>query len=258
MKSLLLALLLALASTTAHAGEWGITPISLVVSQSSRSPVLTVSNAGKTPTRIHVRLVSWSQNAEAKDETVESKDLIYFPRTLNIPPGEDRSVRVGLLKPTQVQKEKSYRLILEEIPNPNTGKGGGASVSIVCNMSLPVYLQPATENVTAAIGQVVLEENSLVVPVTNTGNEHFTIRKVSAIGKGKDGKEVSGCQSSANGWHLLSGVERKHRLQLPESCSTADSYIISVETTDPLTTGPLSKAVLAASKAVHAASIGAK
>lgn len=101
----------------AGAGEFVINPLRVTLDRNSRSSEVVVRNDDSAPLRMQVEGMSWSQDAEGKDRYTAADGLLYFPRTMEIPPGESRIVRVGV-RAAPVTREATYRLFLEELPGP--------------------------------------------------------------------------------------------------------------------------------------------
>src|SRR5450432_1756242 len=97
------------------AGEFTINPLRVNLDRATRSSEITVRNDDTAPLRMQVQAMSWRQDAEGKDQYEVSDDLIYFPRALEILPGESRIIRVGV-KAAPVSREETYRLFIEELP----------------------------------------------------------------------------------------------------------------------------------------------
>ena len=97
------------------AGEFTINPLRVSLDRTARASEVTVRNDDATPLRMQVQAMSWRQDAEGKDQYEVSDDLIFFPRALEIPPGESRIIRVGV-KAAPATREDTYRLFIEELP----------------------------------------------------------------------------------------------------------------------------------------------
>src|SRR4029450_3253313 len=95
-KSILALLALALWSVAVSAGEFTINPLRVSLDRTTPASEVVVRNDDKTPLRMQVEAMTWRQDADGKDQYEPASGLIYFPRTVEIPPGESRIVRVGV------------------------------------------------------------------------------------------------------------------------------------------------------------------
>ena len=83
---------------------------------------------------------AWSQDGGA-DELVETQELLAVPPLVTIPPGERQIVRIGHLATPSPDLEKSFRVIVTELP-PNAGGGSGSALSMRLRLSIPVFVAP--------------------------------------------------------------------------------------------------------------------
>lgn len=223
---LLLALLL-LIPRPAEAGDWRVSPIRLDLGSDARSGVLTVINEGAGRFQAQVKAVLWTQDGEGKDQYVDTTDLVFFPRLMIFDKPEERVVRAGIRFPPGLT-EKSYRLFIEEIPEPR--KSEGASVAIAIKFGVPIFVKPVKEFPKGDVERVELDKGVLRVTVKNSGNVHFVINSIKIKGKGSRGEETFTRELS--GWYLLHGVSRTYTTEIVRDICTATVRYDVEATTD--------------------------
>jgi len=209
------------------AAEWSVMPINLHLSAQAKSQTLTVSNSGKKTLRAQAKTVVWTQK-DGIDVQEETKDLVFYPKIIVVPPGQDRIIRLGLAHPQIPTVEKAYRIILEEIPEPvvdEPTKSTSAKVNIITVMSVPIFLlpkdgKPSLEVVSNKIG------TGLDVSVKNTGNVHANLRRIVINGVDASDKQV--CSVVQQAWYLLPGISRNYQIKLPSDCAKATSFGVEV------------------------------
>src|SRR5262245_5082640 len=179
LRTLLLRALLALAplAPTAHAAEFGVTPIRLDFERAARSAVVSVSNDDARPLRMQVKLMEWTQDAAGQDQYRESDELIYFPKMMVVQPKERRLVRIGLKTPMGAG-ERTYRLFLDELPDDAAQAAAGSGLSFSIRFALPVFLPPAAAAPRGALDGVTLEDGNPRVAVPNHGHHHCRVASV--------------------------------------------------------------------------------
>lgn len=212
--------------TPAIAGQFGVSPIRIDLNRGSRSGAINVINDEQADAlRVQLRLFEWTQDAAGKDDYQLNDDLLYFPRLMNMEKGEQKLVRVGLKMPA-LEREKAYRLFIEELPDPPTP--GGARVAIAVRFGVPIFVKPAQEDVRGDIDKLAMEKGILRVGVRNSGNVHFTIKSITATSGEAFSKEVSG-------WYLLNGAAREHSIELPaQVCTRLKQIDVTVKADPPL------------------------
>ncbi|HEY1138527.1 MAG TPA: fimbria/pilus periplasmic chaperone [Xanthomonadaceae bacterium] len=201
-QSVLLALLLALPS--AYAGNYGVSPLDFQLTQQRRSDVLTITNEDKAPISLRVRAMRWTQDAQGADVYEESSDLMFFPKRLDLQPGDKKIVRLGVGAVAQ-DSERAYRLFVDELPRPEDPDAGkGARLSVLVSIGVPVFLTPE-----GAESQLVVEQarvgEGLDVTVDNRGRSRVRLSRVVS----GDGTEIA---QNIPGRYVFPGVRKQLRI----------------------------------------------
>ena len=218
----LLLLCAAFAASAAHAGNFGVSPIRVELDRNTKSALVTVSNDDSKPLAFQVRALEWSQEPNGADRYTETTDLVYFPQQFKVAPNENRVVRVGYKVPA-TQSEKTYRLFIEELADPQRD-ASSTGIAVTLRFGVPIFLRPAAANVTGELG-LTMKAGAAEVLVKNTGNVHFRITAVNLTALGAGGETVH--QQSVDGWYVLTGVTRPYMLKLPpEACAKAKTIRI--------------------------------
>ena len=212
--------------TFAGAGQFGVSPIRIDMDRGARSGAITITNDEQAePLRAQLRLFEWTQDANGKDDYQVNEDLLYFPSLMTLEKGEQKLVRVGLKTPA-FEREKAYRLFIEELPAPPAA--GAARVAIAVRFGVPIFVKPAQEDVRGNIDKLSMEKGILRVGVRNTGNVHFTIKSITAISSDALSQEVAG-------WYLLAGAAREHSIEIPaQVCAKLKQVEVTIKADPPL------------------------
>jgi fimbrial chaperone protein len=211
------------------AGEWRVTPIRIELDKNAKSGVVTILNEGTEKLNVQMKAMEWTQDSEGKDVYTETEDLIFFPKIMTIEPKEDRILRAGIKIPA-VAKEKTYRLFVEEIPEPK--KSEGVNVAIAIRFGVPIFVKPLKAEPKGEIQKVELAKGVVSATVKNTGNVHFMINSVNIRGKNDKGEEIFA--KDVNGWYLLSDASRIYSVEVPQEICKEISKIDVQVVTDKL------------------------
>jgi len=212
-----------------YAGEWRVTPIRIELDKNAKSGVVTIVNEGTEKLNVQMKAMEWTQDTEGKDVYTETEDLIFFPKIMTIEAKEDRILRAGIKIPA-VAKEKTYRLFVEEIPEPK--KSEGVNVAIAIRFGVPIFVKPLKAEPKGEIQKLELANGVVSATVKNTGNVHFMINTVSIRGKNDMGEEIFA--KDINGWYLLSDVSRIYSAEVPKEICRDLSRIDAQVVTDKL------------------------
>ncbi len=219
-------LCLFLIPSIAFSGEFRVTPIRLDFDRGTKSGVITIVNEGKDRLNVQMKAFEWTQNADGKDEYTQTNDIIFFPRIMSLEKSEEKILRAGIKIPATT-KEKTYRLFIEEIPEPK--KAEGVNVAIAIRFGVPIFVKPLKEELKGEIEKVELSKGVLSALIRNKGNTHIIIQSVNIKGKNAKGEET--LLKELSGWYLLNGVSRVYTLSvLKESCKDLARLDVEVKT----------------------------
>jgi fimbrial chaperone protein len=214
---------------TSHAGQWRVTPARIFLDREVKSSVITVVNEAEEKVSLQGKAMEWTQDAEGKDVYQDTNDLVFFPRMLLINKGEQKIIRAGMKIPAAA-REKTYRLFIEEIPQPRKATDDSAQLAVTVRFGVPVFVKPLKEEVRGEITGASLAKGSVTATLKNSGNIHFRIGTVTLKGTNSQGAETF--TTKLDGWYLLADAARNYTLAIPQGKCTETSLIEIVATTD--------------------------
>lgn len=219
-------------SKGAYAGEFRVTPIMIDLDRGSPISVTTVINDSSGKLNFQMRAFEWTQDKDGKDRYVETDDLVFFPRIMTVMKDERKTIRVGMKNPA-TEKEKTYRLFIEEIPEKK--ERTGFNISIAIRFGVPIFVKPAEEEVKADIERLSLSDGTVTAVVRNTGNTHLSLDRITFKGTDSKGEELF--TESLKGWYLLHGVARQYSSELSmDTCKRLTKVHVEV-VSDKLSVG---------------------
>jgi fimbrial chaperone protein len=214
--------------TPVLSGQFSVSPITLVFEEGVRSGIINVMNEEDKKLHVQIKAFEWTQDENGQDRYVETDDILFFPRIMILDKNEQRIVRAGIKNPTTA-REKTYRLFIEEIPDPKRAEVG-TQIQVAIRFGVPIFVKPPKEQVEGKIEKMILEEGELKVAVRNKGNAHFVIQSILIRGVDRKGAETFSKEMS--GWYLLNGVMRSYATAIPrEICREMSKLDVEVKTT---------------------------
>ncbi len=209
------------------AGEFQVSPIRLDLGKTAKSGVVTVINVGDEKMNLQVQSSEWKQDNKGSDEYTASTDIVYFPKIISLDKGDSQMIRVGM-KGVPPPSEKTYRLYIEEIPQPRRAEKGKAQVAIAIRFGVPIFIKPVSESLKGLIDQITVVKGTATALVRNTGNVHFRITTVTITGSTADGQKI--LTKEINGWYLLAGAERSYSEPIPpDVCRRLDQIQFDIK-----------------------------
>lgn len=131
--------LLFLFAQACPAASLQVSPIRLDFAAEAQTRELWLSNSGDAPLRAQVRVQQWSQ-ADGEDRLEPTRELVATPAIVEIAPGQRQLVRIVRLQPTPSTVERSFRLIVDELPYAAAQAGSG--LNFLLRYSVPVFVAP--------------------------------------------------------------------------------------------------------------------
>lgn len=151
-----------------------ITPTRIDLHADQRVVALTLDNTTDRAISFQTELSAWTQT-EDSDHYEPTSDLLVSPPIFTVPAGEQQILRVGLRRPPDRDRELSYRLFIQELPESTPE--GFTGLQVVLRMSLPVFVAPPQaspdHDLSWQLGYD--EEGQPRLEVENRGNGHAQI-----------------------------------------------------------------------------------
>lgn len=201
------------------AGEFVINPLRVTLDRTTRASEIVVRNDDKAPLRMQVEAMGWTQNSQGGDQYEPADSLLYFPRTMEIPPGESRIVRVGV-RAAPVTREEAFRLFIEELPPASAAQdqAQGTSLRIFLRVGVAVFVAPAQPERKGEITGLAVSGRQAEWTVANTGNVHIRADQLELAGVARDGTRLFTAPFPDR--YFLAGAARTMRFEIPqEACA---------------------------------------
>jgi len=201
---LLAALALALASHASQAGEFSVSPVRLDFAGVARSQLLAVTNMGDKPARFLVRGANWTMTEAGGVELSDDDSLLVFPASFTVAAKATQNVRVGTAQRAG-DTEKTWRVVLEELPDANGAGSSGATIAVLSVISVPVFMPPVAPRKGLDVAWHGATGTAAKLQIANTGNVHQMLAGVSVTSmRGEDIVQ----QVQQEGWYILPGKNR--------------------------------------------------
>ena len=204
----------------ASAYTFSVSPIRVFFEPNQKTTLITIGNDDETPLKLQIKLVSWTQGPDGKDIYSDSDELIYYPRSMTLGPNESRVVRLGIKTPAQ-ERERSYRLQIEDVPGDVPPAAQGPAVKFRYRFSIPIFLPPQVPKRVAEIENLTVKGGNIQLQVANRGSQHVRFDRITV-------KTAAGFSMDAEVWYVLPGASRLFQIELPrEECVRAKSIEVT-------------------------------
>lgn len=230
---LLIGLALWLFAGLVQAASVSVNPVLITLDGSDSIAAMTLTNRGEESVVMQASVNAWSirDNEEHYEPTDE---LIVTPPVFEIAPGNSQIVRVGLSDTALKSVEQSFRVFLEQSPatpgdeeattDDSVAKGPRA-IQMMLRIGIPVFVKPVGTHKRELVWRAErLANGQLRIEVTNQGNRHSKISRLTLLDQGK------AVASSTTQRYILPGSRRHWLFDVP--AETAAPYRIKAKTNE--------------------------
>lgn len=195
----------------AQAATLQISPVMVDLPAEVNAAGITLKNPGEKPLFGQVRVFRWDQ-ANGEDTLTPTQELVASPPLIQIAGRADQLVRLVRTIPAPAAAEQGYRVLIDELPEPDAAPSSGVQIRL--RYSVPVFVEPAVD-----VGQPRLSWR------LSRDAQHWTLRVVNAGGKRA---QIAAVQLIDNAGHAypinkgllgyaLAGRERRWQVSLPDN-----------------------------------------
>jgi fimbrial chaperone protein len=178
MASIAAAVALSLGSS-AWSASLHVSPVSLKLDAGQQAAGITLSNPGDHPLVAQVRVFAWAQDV-GDDYLLEQKDMVASPPIVTIPAQGEQLVRIVRLDHVRPARELTYRLLVDELPDPANVATDGA-VNIRIRYSVPLFVPSNAQSIPALHWELNRRDGTWFMKVANSGGTHAQLSAVKLV-----------------------------------------------------------------------------
>jgi fimbrial chaperone protein len=149
-----------------------VSPVLLDVHAPTAAAAIRIWNDSDRPINVQIRLFRWGQ-AGGEDQLEPTADVAVSPPLTTLQPGSENVVRVVRTSKAPVAREESYRLIVDELPDPARRRPG--TVALAMRYSIPVFFAPPGAPDPQVSWSVASRPDGLLVTAHNGGGSRLRI-----------------------------------------------------------------------------------
>jgi len=209
-----------------------ISPVMLTFDSSQRSAEIRLSNAGESLLYGQVRIFKWDQE-NGEDKLTPTNDLAASPPIIKVGPKSEQLIRLVRADVSQAAIERSYRILIDEIPTAAMETTG---VAIKLRYSVPVFVGGTRKDTLPDLEwQVWPQADGFALAVTNRGDRRAQVGATTLV-------DANGARHEITKGLLGYALPGKRRIwplkgvppQLDMQKLTAETRINTREETDPV------------------------
>ncbi|ASW08349.1 fimbrial biogenesis chaperone [Rhizobium sp. 11515TR] len=168
-------MLLLLGAYGLNAASLRVAPTSLDLTAPAAATVLNLANDGDHAINVQIRVFKWSQAGGI--ETLEpTRDVVASPPATRMNPNAQYVVRVVRTSKAPVKAEETYRVIVDELPDPARARAG--TVTLIMRQSIPVFFKRPDIKPADIVWSLKRQGNNLSLTGKNNGGSRFRLSNV--------------------------------------------------------------------------------
>ena len=185
------------------AGSFSVTPLRVELSKSESTRIINLHNLESKPVTVQLQVMAWSHK-DGDDHFLPTRDVIITPQIFHLKANSSQIIRAGLIRKPDANEELSYRLFIEEIPEPPSVDTKG--VQIALKVSLPIFVLPENTSLPSLIFHTSAQQDGkLKIKIFNSGLIHSQIHKFAVFTHENSDKNIATREKSI---YVLPGQER--------------------------------------------------
>ncbi|WP_096218696.1 fimbrial biogenesis chaperone [Enterobacter kobei] len=203
-------------------------PIDPWLAADANATELWIQNQGNSATTMQVRIVRWKQEGGYERYSAQ-QDVVASPPIVTIQKGNKQLIRLIKQSAVPVGVEQAYRIIVDEIPQPDAKAEPSIGLKLQMRYSIPLFvygqgIPTLKEGAHHALAEtrnlswrVTLEGGQPALQVRNQGDVHVRLSQVSLEQGGQkrtvaEGLLVYVLPGSTRSWPIPAGVRQPDRM----------------------------------------------
>ncbi|HEY0178450.1 MAG TPA: molecular chaperone [Dokdonella sp.] len=174
---------LLLGGAAANAADLRVAPVTVEPPAGARTATLTLINDEDRPLKAQIRVMRWTVQ-DGHDVLTPTTDVAASPPLANLKPKERYLVRIVRTAKTPPAGEESYRVLVDEVPDPSNVKPG--TVNLVVRQSIPAFFSDAPQRVAKIDWSLVDDGGKAWLVARNSGNRRLRLADVSLESGGRE------------------------------------------------------------------------
>lgn len=149
-----------------------ISPVSVEIPAPGAAATISLRNESPTALSAQVRVFRWTQ-ANGVEKLEPTNDVVSSPPTVSLASRAVYALRIVRTAKAPVAAPEAYRLLIDELPDPNRQKAG--AVTLVLRYSVPVFFASADGAAPKIDWNVEKRGSRVVVTARNSGDRHLRL-----------------------------------------------------------------------------------
>ncbi|MBJ8480211.1 molecular chaperone [Acinetobacter pittii] len=166
-------------SSSINAATIRLSPVNVEILSNQNAASISLYNQSNESADLQVRVFEWRQNA-GQDQLIPTDEIVVSPPFLKLQPSDSYNLRVVRINPEPISGEKTYRIIIDELPKPIDSRKAAQGVNVLLRSSLPVFVVNK-DAITKLSWKIDVKQNTPSLNISNIGNRHALLNSLTLV-----------------------------------------------------------------------------
>jgi len=168
-------------SSAISAATIRLSPVNVEILSHQNASSISLFNQSNESSDLQIRVFEWTQK-NGQDQLTPTDEIAISPPFLKLQPNDSYNLRVVRINPAPVSGEKTYRIIIDELPKPIDSRKTAQGVNVLLRSSLPVFVVNK-DAITKLNWKIDPNQEAPSLNISNIGNRHALLSNLTLVDK---------------------------------------------------------------------------
>ncbi|WP_151822801.1 fimbrial biogenesis chaperone [Acinetobacter oleivorans] len=166
-------------SSTINAATIRLSPVNVEILSHQNASSISLFNQSNESTDLQIRVFEWTQK-NGQDQLTPTDEIAISPPFLKLQSNDSYNLRVVRINPAPISGEKTYRIIIDELPKPIDSRKAAQGVNVLLRSSLPVFVVNK-DAITKLSWKIDPNQEAPSLNISNIGNRHALLNNLMLV-----------------------------------------------------------------------------
>lgn len=166
-------------SSIINAATIRLSPVNVEILSNQSAASISLFNQSNESTDLQIRVFEWTQK-NGQDQLTPTDEIAISPPFLKLQSNDSYNLRVVRINPAPVSGEKTYRIIIDELPKPIDSRKAAQGVNVLLRSSLPVFVVNK-DAITQLNWKIDANQEVPSLNISNIGNRHALLNDLALV-----------------------------------------------------------------------------
>jgi fimbrial chaperone protein len=166
-------------SSIINAATIRLSPVNVEILSNQSAASISLFNQSNESSDLQIRVFEWTQK-NGQDQLTPTDEIAISPPFLKLQSNDSYNLRVVRINPAPVSGEKTYRIIIDELPKPIDSRKAAQGVNVLLRSSLPVFVVNK-DAITQLNWKIDANQEVPSLNISNIGNRHALLNDLALV-----------------------------------------------------------------------------